>query len=102
MTISLVEASGRSLGEFACVCAAEYGQQLGALRWLQHNGCKCDKCTYSLHLMVGISPYFNGREQVVVDGVVIHVRLELLVGISSPFTGRVQMIVTGIVIHVPE
>ena len=54
-----------------------------------------------LQLKAGISPSFNGREQMVVIGMNIRVPLQLEVDISPFSNGLDQMDVTGIVIHVP-
>jgi len=50
--------------------------------------------------VVGISPSSNGQEQMVVNGMVIHVPVYLEVGISPSSSGRDKMVVNGIVMRV--
>ena len=85
----------RSIDVETCKMAAGNGQ-LGALQWLRRKGCEWDSWT-----KVGISPSSNGREQMVVTGIAVHVPLQLKVGISPSSDGREQMDATGIVIRVP-
>jgi len=55
-----------------------------------------------LQLVMGISPSSNGRQQMVLNGIVVLARLLLKMDISPASNGRERMDVTGTLIHLKQ